>query len=311
MNWRLVLSEFAMSLSPVFLVGTALVAVGIGGFALTEGLHSSAAGRIDWVEKHAYEAFPETLADKTGDLVHVQGAVSVGEGISDPNTGVHFDALVVDRDVQIYQWVEDYEDKTYTDRDGQERKRRVYEYHRRWVSSPVRSWDFHDRSYWNTGDMPFRDATFKASSVKLDTVALSPELVRLTVSALGQQRLENGSPELSSLSTRWTATGNPNIGDIRVTYSVVKPSVVSVIAQYGDGTLKPFSAGIAPDSVGNGYADVVRGDKRLAEMLGSSRSSSGLFAWVFRVLSAGFLVVGAVLGWVNRPQTGGRKSVAA
>jgi hypothetical protein len=300
-----------MSLNPPLIVGAALVAVGIGGLALTEGLHSSSAGRLDWVEKHAYEAFPETLADKTGDLVHVQGAVSVAEGIPDPNTGVHFDALVVERDVEIYQWVEDYEDKTYTDRDGQERKRRVYEYSRRWVSSPVRSLDFHDRSYWNTGDLPFRDATFKASSVSLDGVQLSPELVRLTVSALGQQRLENGSPELSSLSTRWTSTGNPRIGDIRVTYSAVKPAVVSVIAQYGDGTLKPFSAGISADSVGNGYADAVRGDKHLSEMLGTSRTNSGILAWVFRVLSAGFVVGGAILSWVNRPPAGGRKSATA
>ncbi|MCS4089449.1 TMEM43 family protein [Rhizobium sp. BK176] len=300
-----------MSLNLAFIVGAALVAVGIGGLALTEGLHSSSAGRLDWVEKHAYEAFPETLSDKTGDLVHVQGTVSVAEGVSDPNTGIHFDALVVERDVEIYQWVEDHEDKTYTDRDGQERKRRVYEYNRRWVSSPVRSWDFHDRSYWNTGDLPFRDATFKANTVNLGGVQLSPELVRLTVSALGQQRLDNASPELSTLSTRWTSTGNPRIGDVRVTYSAVKPSMVSVIAQYGDGTLKPFSAGIAADSVGNGYADVVRGEKRLAEMLGNSRSTSGLLAWVFRVLSAGFLVGGAVLSWANRPKASGRKSATA
>lgn len=302
-----------MPLNPAFLVGAALAAAGIGGLALTEGLHSSSAGRLDWVEKHAYEAFPETLADKAGDLVHVQGAVSVADGISDPNTGVRFDALVVERDVEIYQWVEDYEDKTYTDRDGHERKRRVYEYNRRWVSSPVRSSDFHDSPYmhWNTGDLPFRDATFKAATVNLDGIQLSPELVRLTVSALGQQRLEPASPELSSLSTRWTSTGDPRIGDIQVTYSAVKPSVISVIAQYGDGTLKPFSAGVTADSVGNGYAYVVRGDKRLAEMLGNSRSNSGLIALVFRVLSAGFLVGGAVLGWVNRPQTGGRKSATA
>lgn len=302
-----------MSLNPAFLVGAALVAVGIGGLALTEGFHSSSAGRLDWVEKHAYEAFPETLADKAGDLVHLQGAVSVGEGIFDPNTGVHFDALVVERDVEIYQWVEDYEDKTYPDRDGHERKRRVYEYNRRWVSSPVRSSDFHDTSYthWNTGDLPFRDATFKATAANLDGIQLSPELVRLTVSALGQQRLETGSPELSSLSSRWTSTGNPRIGDVRVTYSAVKPAVVSVIAQYGDGTLKPFSAGISADSVGNGYADVVRGDKRLAEMLGNSRSNSGILAWVFRVLSATLLVGGGVLAWVNRQQTVGRKSATA
>lgn len=277
-------------------------------------------GRIDWVEKNAYEAFPETVGDKVGDLVHLQGDIST-DRIVDPDTGLVFDALVLSRDIQIYQWVEDHDDETYTDRNGDERTRRVYSYARRWVSKPVRSSSFHDPRYVNRGELPFRDATFKSSETDLGGVPLSAEVVDLAVSELGRQRLDAESVDLSSLSPRWAgllrpergylATArDPNIGDIRVSYSAVLPARMSVVAQYAEGVLRPYATA-GSDNPGNGFADVVRGDKSLSEMLGSSRTRSGVWAWVFRVVSAAMVAGGVALLWLNRPRKAAAPRTAA
>ncbi|MCV9965021.1 TMEM43 family protein [Pararhizobium sp. BT-229] len=301
-----------MNLKSAILIGGALVVAGIGTYGITEALHTSSSGRIDWVEKNAYEAFPETVWDKVGDLVHLQGHIST-DPVVDPDTGLVFDALVVSRDIQIYQWVEDYDDEPYTDRNGDKRTRRVYSYARRWVSKPVRSTNFHDPRYVNRGELPFRDATFRSNDVDLDGVPLSVEVVDMTVSELGRQRLDAEAVDLSSLSSRWSgvlrpergylATArDPNIGDIRVSYSAVLPARVSVVAQYAEGVLRPYATGAGSEIAGNGFSDVARGDKSLSEMLGASRSRSGVWAWVFRVLAAAMVAGGVALLWLNRPR---------
>lgn len=311
-----------MNLKPAFLVGSALVVIGLGAFGLTEMLHTSSSGRIDWVERNAYEVFPETVREKAGDLVHLQGDIEVRSPVTDPDTGLVFEALLVKRDVQIYQWVEDYDDETYTDRDGNEKKRRVYSYARRWVSSPVKSYDFHDPRYTNYGELPFREATFRSGEANLESIPLSAEVTRLAVSELGQQSLDPERLDISTLSSRWSGVLRPDgrylvtalsprIGDIRVSYSAVIPSRVSVIAQYAEGALRPYASSVDPDERGIGYAEVMRGDKALSEMLGASRSRSGIWAWVFRVLSVAMIAGGAVLMGLNRPQGAGNKVAAA
>jgi hypothetical protein len=301
-----------MKLRPAFLIGIALVVLGLGSVGLTEKLHTSSSDRIDWVEKYAYEAFAETVQDKAGDLVHLRGEIIVREPVTDPDTGLTFDALLVERDIQIYQWVEDFDDESYTDTQGDQRKRRVYSYARRWVSSPVRSRDFDNRRYENHGELPFADASFKSGDARLGDVPLSPELTTLVISELGKREQDPQRMDISGLSARWSGvlrpegrylatSSSPRIGDIRVSYTAVIPARVSVIAQYADGVLRPYGSTVDGDGPGNGYADVAGGDKPLSEMLGASRSRSGVWAWVFRLLSGALVLGGAVLVGVNRP----------
>ena len=170
--------------------------------------------------------------------------------------------------------------------------------------------------------MPFRDATFKSGEASIEGVPLSAELTNLAVSELGQQSLDPEKMDISSLSSRWSgvlrpegrylATAHsPRIGDIRVSYSAVIPARVSVIAQYADGFLRPYASSVDVDGPGNGYADIVRGGKPLSEMIGASRSRSGVWSWVFRVLSGAMVAGGAVLMGLNRPSGSGIKAAAA
>ena len=61
--------------------------------------------------------------------------------LNDPDFGVHIYATHLQREVEMYQWVEHQETREYEDR-GETRRETTYSYSQEWRSELVRSGNF-------------------------------------------------------------------------------------------------------------------------------------------------------------------------
>jgi hypothetical protein len=87
---------------------------------------------------------------------------------------------------------------------------------------------------------------------------------------------------------------SPEIGDMRVTFSIVTPHVISIVAKQRGGT---FASYIAKN--GKKVDLMAEGSRDAAEMFASARRGNAIFTWILRL--AGFLLMYIGLSTVLKP----------
>jgi hypothetical protein len=286
------------------ILGVALAAVGICGFLVNEVVYSNGSTSVGWARDNAYTAYPEILGPaKYGHLVHVEGEIKTSDVARDPDTGFSQpDALAIRRSVKIYQWDESTRRETYTGIDGQEHDRTKYSYRKKWSARPIPSSPFRENlKHRNVGTLPFPDASFAASDITLSGIAVSQKIKddilsafeAVNVTADDAARLDNGwAARVVATNGDFTASASPAIGDIKVSYEIVRAAPRSVIAQYRDGTLAPFVAENGFNAAGDGFYETMPGARTLDEMLDVRASAQSGWAWGFRAASIVMTLLG-------------------
>lgn len=79
--------------------------------------------------------------------------------------------------------------------------------------------------------------------------------------------------------------GAPEVGDVKVTFEIVVPAKVTVVAQTTDNTFKAFKA-----KNGKTFQTLVMGKKDMAEIFDAENSSNSTWTWILRIAGI-FLVV--------------------
>lgn len=169
-------------------------------------------------------------ADTEGKLVSVSGVFQskqmVGDGLF-LKPGLY---MAVERNVEMYSWTEEKETKTKKNLGGSETTETTYRYKKEWTGSPDNSDDFkHPEGHYNPS-MPFKSEEFRADTgtigqydYDLRNIDLPP-VSKLTLTS-GVISLKQGA-KLANPSFLYKGKGsldNPVVGDVRVSYSVLKP----------------------------------------------------------------------------------------
>ena len=79
--------------------------------------------------------------------------------------------------------------------------------------------------------------------------------------------------------------GAPEVGDVKVTFEIIVPAKVTVVAQTNDNTFKAFKA-----KNGKTFQTLVMGKKDMAEIFESENSANSMWTWILRIAGI-FLVV--------------------
>ncbi len=176
-------------------------------------------------------------------LISVSGNLVTDEDLSDGLITAP-KALVLDRTVEMYQWVEHEDSDTDTNMGGSTTTKTTYTYKKEWSDRPIDSSNFYKKSYVNP---PF---TLKSERLE----AKKGSFGEFKLSNYQTSRLNNLS-EYSNLpyNRNYTISGNyyyksnniesPSIGDIRISYKYTpSDSPVSVIGmQRADKTITPMT----------------------------------------------------------------------
>ena len=234
-------------------------------------------------------------------IVHVVGDTTIAQPATDQQFGMSVDAIALERNVEMYQWVEKEESKTEKKLGGSKETKTTYTYVKEWRNSPVNSASFKQTSgHENPTELPFKNKASYGEGVKLGAfdfgelksyVEGEKEVIIETLPEQAKSlgfALVNGALYKSAQSTGSATT--PNIGDIRVTFSSIPTGTISVIAQQSGSKLVQARA-----SDGSSITLVENGTHSLEALFAQAESENATFTWILRAVGFGLMAIGFML----------------
>lgn len=232
-------------------------------------------------------------AQADGQLVSATGKVTAEPMIGDDLYLKPGPYVQVERQVEVLAWVETTESVTRTNSDGSESTETNYLYKTDWVTEPADASKFHEPEGHTNLAPAIADLTTTAGTAKVGELAFDPETIQLPgAAALPLQESMVSLTENAALlagkyvyvreSTTGTAT-DPDIGDLRISYQVVKvPFEGTIFGQLNGTTVSAYV-----DKHGDQLYRVVEGtrDQGIAKMHAEYKGA----LWAFRLI--GFLMM--------------------
>jgi hypothetical protein len=191
-------------------------------------------------------------------LVHLVGKTTTSDTLKDTFFGLTVThALKLRRIVEMYQWEENEQSETEELMGGGTRTVKTYTYHKIWSEIIIKSNHFQQpEGHENPDDMPVKGENWIAKPIQLGDFTLSQTFVsRLN----NYQTLPMTTETFNHLpNTLYAQIGGekiqlnygkyyigqapltPQIGDLRISYEVVRSAMISVVAKQKDYQLLPY-----------------------------------------------------------------------
>lgn len=241
-----------------------------------------------------------------GALVHVIGVATTNETLQDPVFGLNLNAIKLRRKVEMYQWKESSHTEEKKKVGGSTEKVTTYTYTKEWSENPIDSNKFKKAAeHRNPANMPYKSEDRVATNVSVGAFRLSQNLIAAMseyrpLPAIDEvwNRMPPNMKMMFKVFENSLYIGNeptsPMIGDCRITFKVVEPGNVSVIAKQVGNTFESYWT-----TAGRKLEILYNGTHSAENMFLSEQSKSNMFTWIFRFL--GFLLMALGLYVVVRP----------
>ena len=260
-----------------------------------------------------------------GQLIHATAMAESHDTLRDEMFGAAVPAVKLIRNVEYYQWQEHSKEETHEKLGGGEETVTTYTYKKKWVNDPINSGDFHDPAYQNSNFVITEledekklaeDVTFGAYNLPdfLKNAIGGEKDIRLAMDSLQKATLnheiveglrESGLVDVAQLkdslgreasylavkgNTAYIgkSSGNPQIGDVRVTFKAVPSAQVSVIAKVSGDTFEPYMS-----SNGNNFSRLEMGSVSMENMFQGAHNDNSTLTWIFRVIGI-LMVIGGL-----------------
>lgn len=240
--------------------------------------------------------------DHDGRLVHISGGATTDETLQDPQFNVSAKAIHLRREAQMYQWVEHVETKKEKKVGGGEETTKTYNYSTEWRDRHVSSSDFRiPDGHHNPAEMPYRSESFSAQKVNVSAFALSAGLIQKingeSALPLDDEALEALPAEVRARAKRsgeWLYLGadpsSPAVGDMRVRFTQVQPTEVSVIAKQMGPQLSGYKT-----KAGDTLEMLAIGVVPAQDMFQAAEDSNVMLTWILRLVGFLMMLIGLVL----------------
>jgi hypothetical protein len=242
-----------------------------------------------------------------GKLVHLTGEAKTDETLTDEAFGISAQAIRLIRQVEMYQWKEEKKSESRNKIGGGQETVTTYTYTKIWSGEPIDSTQFKEAAkYQNPKEWSVKTERFNAKEVKVGAFVLSLTLVAKMTSAEKLPVTEEQFKKLPEAKQKeWKLAdgtlfksadpSNPDVGNLRVTFNVVKPQKVSIMSEQKGNSFVPFQPKSAKATID--MLDV--GDKSAKQMLTEAEQQNTALTWILRLV--GFVVMGVGIYMVLAP----------
>ena len=297
------------------------VVVGLGLFVLgfpvlfwNEGNSVKTAKALDEGEGAcvAVESAATVDSANEGRLVHMSAMAETKDILSDDEFGISVTALALKRTVEMYQWEEECEEREKKNVGGSVTKTKTYTYRKVWSERAIDSSGFKEDGHENPGGLEFSSQETRAANVSFGAFRLNERQIARIGAAKPYVFPEDFTCRVERVQMKGTTLFVPNrvtrenelnkrdvvsmprIGDMRVTFTVVHPHEISLVAKQRGDTFVGYRAktGKTVDLLQDGVADA-------AEMFQDARDSNSMSTWLLRL--GGFLLMFFGLSMVLKP----------
>ena len=237
-------------------------------------------------------------AGNEGKPVHLTGNAVTEEVLKDELFQVSATALRLITSVRMFQWHEDATTETKTTAGGGEKTVTTYEYKKDWSSYPIDSSSFSYPEGHENPPMPYQSAELLTEKATVGAFRLNEDLmsqiggeVPLELTAENRAAL----PEAMRADFKDSDSGYyqgedplvPAVGDLRVSFSVVPPSLVSFIAKQKGDTFEAFVA-----RNGRTFSPLRMGELSAEEVITAERGELKILTWTIRIVGLVLMVIG-------------------
>lgn len=232
-----------------------------------------------------------------GKLVHVSGLATTTETVADPLFNVSAQAIRLRRKVEMFQWKESSSTRKEKDFGGSETTRTTYRYATIWSEHQIESASFKRPEEHRNPSMPFRSADYVADRVTLGVFRLNGNQVGRLTGGDPVDVSEAGLPDSVRARAHPLESGfqvgdpaSPRVGDLRITFSRLKPVDVSVVARQSGNAFEPYRA-----QAGGAIELVATGVQSADAMFASAQTENTVRTWILRGVGLIVMLIGLAL----------------
>jgi hypothetical protein len=226
-------------------------------------------------------------------LIHVTGDTAAAEPLEDPLFNISESAIRLRRNIQVFEWKEKKESKTRDKIGGGKETTTTYSYEKAWSPDLTKSSRFKSpEDHRNPEKLQVPKQEFVAKDATLGRFKLTPEIIGKIP---GDEALAVTDGQLSNVSSKIQSKlkvegdqfylgddpAAPEIGDEKISFTVLRPGTVSVVAAQTKQTFAPYTT-----QNGREIELVEAGSVAAPQMFAHAQAANRLLTWILR--GAGF-----------------------
>lgn len=228
-----------------------------------------------------------------GRLVHVSGAVTATAPLADPLFGIQQQALQLVRKVEMYQWREKSQSTTKEKIGGGKETTTTYTYEKVWSDKLIHSSGFKEqKGHVNPAEMRYGQERWVAQDARLGAFRFHAGLTERLPGAEplliqeGDYQYENTKPSTLRDGVLYLGANpdQPEVGDMRVRWEILRPTEASVVARQSGEGFAPYQA-----KSGTKIELVSKGIVSAESMFSSAVAANKALTWGLR--AGGFLAM--------------------
>lgn len=240
---------------------------------------------------------PSSTIDPNNDkkLVHMIGFANTQEKLVDPELNVSTikPGIKLVRHVEMYQWTEKESSETSSSIGGSSTTKTTYDYSKNWSDHPIDSSNFKSAAgHQNPTHWDYSSQHWQANKVDLGAFQLSQQQVEMMnhYQSLGIDRstlfanLKQKIKEQNSTYYISNNPQNPEVGDLKISYTVIWPEDISIVAKQLGNTFEPYHT-----KAGGDISLLKTGQYSADYLFQEAFKENEIFTWIMRV--CGFLMM--------------------
>ena len=235
-------------------------------------------------------------------LIHVTGDPAAQKPVEDALFNISEPAIRLRRNIQVYEWKEKKESKSRDKVGGGKETTTTYTYEKTWSAELTRSSHFKSpEDHRNPEKLEVAKQEFVAKDATLGQFKLTPEIIgkipgdeTLTVT---EEQLDNVSSKLESkLKVErgefylGADSANPEIGDEKISFTVLRPGSVSIVAAQAKQSFTPYTT-----RNGREIELVEAGNLSAPQMFVHALDANKVMTWILRAVGFAAMFFGSLL----------------
>ena len=235
-------------------------------------------------------------------LIHVSGATAVGDALEDPLFNISESALRLRRNIKVYEWKEKKESKSRDKVGGGKETTTTYSYEKVWAAELIKSSAFKSpEDHRNPAKLEIPKKEFVSKSATLGKFRLTSEIIGKipgdeTLAASDEQLAKVSSDVQSKLKVEsdefylGADPANPEIGDEKISFTVLRPGTISVVAAQTKNSFAPYL------TTNEREIELVEsGSVAAPQMFAHAQAANRTLTWILRGAGFAAMFIGGLL----------------